>query len=158
MEAIAHPHRDGPFQAFPTGAGSFFQLCEIIVEKGITKVDTGAWEKIIKKMCREKGITPKEYAPLITTLAGILEKRDNALDLYEDTGGNPVVRHTNKGGATNIVKNPLLILWDDLNKSALAYWRELGLTPSSYKKVSGDGPTKEKPSGLAAALMQIETD
>ena len=88
-------------------------------------MDTGAWEKIIKKMCREKGITPKEYAPLITTLAGILEKRDDALDLYEDTGGNPVVRHTNKGGATNIVKNPLLILWDDLNKSALAYWREL---------------------------------
>lgn len=121
-------------------------------------MDTGAWEKIIKKMCREKGITPKEYAPLITTLAGILEKRDDALDMYEGTGGNPVVKHTNKGGATNIVKNPLLILWDDLNKSALAYWRELGLTPSSYKKVSGDGPTKEKPSGLAAALMQIETD
>ena len=111
-------------------------------------MDTGAWEKIIKKMCREKGITPKEYAPLIATLAGILEKRDDALDLW----------HTNKGGATNIVKNPLLILWDDLNKSALAYWRELGLTPSSYKKVSGDGPTKEKPSGLAAALMQIEAD
>ena len=119
-------------------------------------MDTGAWEKTIKKMCREKGITPKEYAPLITTLAGILEKRDDALDLYEDTGGNPVVRHTNKGGATNIVKNPLLILWDDLNKSALAYWRELGMTPSSYKKMTGDSPKRERGSKLAEALKALE--
>ena len=48
------------------------------------------------------------------------------------------------------------MLWDDLNKSALAYWRELGMTPSSYKKMTGDGPKKERPRGLEQALAKIE--
>ena len=49
------------------------------------------------------------------------------------------------------------MLWDDLNKSALAYWRELGLTPSAYKKMTGDAVKKEKAAGgLAAALREIE--
>lgn len=55
-----------------------------------------------------------------------------------------------------MTKNPLLVLWDDLNKSALAYWRELGMTPSSYKKMTGDAPRLEKLDGLAAALASIE--
>ena len=41
--------------------------------------------------------------------------------------------------------------------AALAYWRELGLTPSSYKKMSGEGPKKEKPAGLAATLQSLES-
>ena len=64
---------------------------------------------------------------------------------------------SNKAGATNLTKNPLLVLWDELNKTALAYWRELGLTPSSYKKITGEGARKEeKKKGLAAALAEIE--
>lgn len=55
-----------------------------------------------------------------------------------------------------MTKNPLLVLWDDLNKSALAYWRELGMTPSSYKKMTGDAPKKEKGGGLAEALKSLE--
>ena len=54
-----------------------------------------------------------------------------------------------------MTKNPLLVLWDDLNKSALAYWRELGLTPSSYKKMTGD---TVKAGGLAAALASVKFD
>jgi len=57
-----------------------------------------------------------------------------------------------------MVKNPLLILWDDLNKSALAYWRELGLTPSSFRKMTGGVKEKEEKGGLAAALASLETD
>lgn len=66
--------------------------------------------------------------------------------------------YTNKAGATNLTKNPLLVLWDDLNKSALAYWRELGLTPSSYKKITGAAPETARPGGLAAALSSLEID
>ena len=55
-----------------------------------------------------------------------------------------------------MTKNPLLVLWDDLNKTALAYWRELGLTPSSYKKMTGDAPKKEKPQGLVEVLSKLE--
>lgn len=51
-----------------------------------------------------------------------------------------------------------LVLWDDLNKTALAYWRELGLTPSSYKKLTGTGAKQEESKkGLAAALASIES-
>ena len=69
-----------------------------------------------------------------------------------------VIEYTNKGNATNMVKNPLLILWDDLNKSALAYWRELGLTPSSFRKMTGGAKEKEEKGGLAAALASLEKD
>lgn len=114
------------------------------------------WVTKIKSMCKTQGIESKDYLPVIQTLADILEKRDYTLEEFERTGGQPVITYTNKGGKSNPVKNPFLVLWDDLNKSALAYWRELGLTPSSYRKMTGDTPKKEKPGGLAKALMNIE--
>ena len=116
------------------------------------------WRDLILTQLNALGTYKVAYDSVIDTLAAVLEQRDRTATEFHKSGGKSVIEYTNKGGSTNLTKNPLLVLWDDLNKSALAYWRELGLTPSSYKKVSGDGPTKEKPSGLAAALMQIETD
>ena len=44
-----------------------------------------------------------------------------------------------------------------MNHSALEHWRALVLTPSSYKKITGDAPKKEeKQKGLAAALAELE--
>lgn len=114
------------------------------------------WESKIKSMCKKSGIIAADYAPVIQTLASILEKRDSVLAEFEAGGANAVITYTNKGGKSNPVKNPLVVIWDDLNKSALAYWRELGLTPSSYRKLSGEGPSKGKASGLAAALQSLE--
>ena len=114
------------------------------------------WEATIKRMCTKSGIESKDYIPVIRTLASILEKRDYTLEKFEASGGQPVITYTNKGGKSNPVKNPFLVLWDDLNKSALAYWREMGLTPSSYRKMTGDTPKLEKKSDLAKALMSIE--
>lgn len=64
--------------------------------------------------------------------------------------------HTNKAGATNPTKNPALIVWTDMNSLALQYWRELGLTPSSFKKITGDSVKKEKGGGLADVLKNLE--
>ena len=114
------------------------------------------WKNLIKKQLSALGQTEKAYDSVVNTLADILEQRDAVYQQYQDEGGNPVREYTNKGGATNTTKNPLLVLWDDLNKSALAYWRELGLTPSSYKKMTGDAPKKEKGGGLAEALKSLE--
>lgn len=115
------------------------------------------WKNVIKKQMKTLGIECGPYEPVIDTLADILVQRDDIYAQYLEEGAEPVVEHTNKAGATNIAKNPLLVLWDELNKDALAYWRELGLTPSGYKKLSGDKPQKEKTlSGLAAALASIE--
>lgn len=114
------------------------------------------WKNLIKRQLSALGQTEKAYDSVISTLADILEQRDAVYQEYIDTGCEPVREYTNKGGATNLTKNPLLVLWDDLNKTALAYWRELGLTPSSYKKMTGDSPKKEKAGGLASALQAIE--
>ena len=114
------------------------------------------WKSLIKKQLSELGQTEKAYDSVISTLADVLEQRDMVYKKYQDEGSQPVREYTNKGGATNMTKNPLLVLWDDLNKSALAYWRELGMTPSSYKKMTGDGPKKERPRGLEQALAKIE--
>lgn len=114
------------------------------------------WISTIKNQLVALGTYNEVYNPAIETLAETLEQRDKTKKEFVDSGGLSVVEHTNKAGSTNMAKNPLLVLWDDLNKSALAYWRELGLTPSSYKKMTGDTPKKEKVSGLAAALREIE--
>ena len=91
----------------------------------------------------------------IETLADILEKRDDAARAYLDYGAEPLIEYTNKGGSTNLVKNPALILWDDLNKSALAYWRDLGLTPAGLKKIDDAALKKQKRSGLMEALAEL---
>lgn len=114
------------------------------------------WKQIIAGQLSALGTNDPAYQPAVDTLAEILEQRDKTKKEFEESGGHSVLWYTNKGGSTNLSKNPLLVLWDDLNKSALAYWRELGLTPSSYKKMTGDAPRKEKETGLAAALREIE--
>lgn len=114
------------------------------------------WKTVIEKQMGTLGIENEAYGPAIDTLAEILEQRDKTYKEFKESGGESVVEYTNKAGATNTTKNPLLVLWDELNKSALSYWRELGLTPSGYKKIMGDKPRNEKLGGLAEALASLE--
>ena len=113
------------------------------------------WKKKIIEACEAAGTYRKYFDPVITTLSGILEKRDEAEELYIKIGANPIIKHTNKGGATNIVKNPALIIWDDLNKSALSYWRDLGLTPAGLKKIDEAALKGKKQSALEKALSEL---
>lgn len=116
----------------------------------------GSWKSKINKMLKEKGIDFNEYVPVVETLAGILEERDKTYSDYIDSGECSVIEYTNKAGATNITKNPRIVMWNDLNSSALTYWRELGLTPSSFKKMTGDSVAQPKKSALGEALASIE--
>lgn len=95
----------------------------------------GAWKKRIKTACEEAGTYRPCFDSVIATLAETMQMRDDALAKFYASGGQTVVMHTNKGGATNIVKNPALVVVDDLNKTALAYWRDLGLTPAGLKRI-----------------------
>lgn len=116
------------------------------------------WKNLIKKQLTAFGLQNDAYESTVESLAAILEQRDKTYDEFQQSGGKSVIEYTNKGGSTNMTKNPLLVLWDDLNKTALAYWRELGLTPSSYKKLTGTGAKQEESKkGLAAALASIES-
>ena len=95
------------------------------------------WKRKIKQACEEAGTYQPFFDNVINTLAAIMEIRDAAVEQYAASGGNPVVAHTNKGGHTNIVKNPALAIINEQNQQALAYWRDLGLTPSGFKRLDG---------------------
>jgi P27 family predicted phage terminase small subunit len=115
------------------------------------------YRKKIVKDCKAIGTYKPQFDGAIDTLCGILEKRDNAQELFEKSGGKVIVKHTNKGGATNLEQNPALRLINDLNRDALAYWRELGLTPAALKRIDETAvKTKDKsPSPLEKALMKL---
>lgn len=114
------------------------------------------WKDLIIDQMTALGVQNDSYNSAVETLASILEQRDKTYKEFKKSGGLSVIQYTNKGGSTNMTKNPLLVLWDDLNKSALSYWRELGLTPSSYKKMTGSTMKEEKQGALVAALAGIE--
>lgn len=113
------------------------------------------WKETIKAKCIEVGTYKPAFDPVIESLASILAQRDKTKKEFKDSGGKSVIRYTNKAGAENMIKNPLLTLWDDLNKSALAYWRDLGLTPAGLKKLNEKAmkPTKQSP--LEKALKDL---
>lgn len=113
------------------------------------------WIKKIKEACNAAGTYKPFFDNAIITLAGILEKRDQAMEYYEECGGEPIVRYVNKAGAENMVTNPALALWDNLNKSALAYWRDLGLTPAGLKKIDSSALKDQKKDAFADALSKI---
>lgn len=114
------------------------------------------WKTKIKKACLMAGTYQKFFDNVIDTLAGILETRDHAQEMYEESGAVPVVEHTNKGGATNVVKNPSLVIIMECNVQALAYWRDLGLTPAGLKRLGEKGLVNQnKGGGLADALADL---
>lgn len=116
------------------------------------------WKKAITESCNDAGTYRQFFDSVIDTLSGILEKRDDAEEKYWASGGNPVITHTNKAKETNIVKNPILMMLNDLNAQALAYWRDLGLTPAGYKKLNADVIKDEKQGGFERLLEKVLDD
>lgn len=111
------------------------------------------WKQKITECCRAAGTYEECFNDIIETLAQILEERDKVKKQYKDTGGHPVISYTNKAGAKNPAKNPMLLLWNDLNNTALSYWRDLGLTPAGLKKLDGDALKKKKANSFSEFLM-----
>lgn len=114
-----------------------------------------AWMKRIKECCVNAGTYKQYFDDVIETLAETLEKRDDTAKFYKESGSKPIVTFTNKIGAENYAKNPSLVLWDELNKSALTYWRDLGLTPAGLKKIDEDALKEHKVDALTAALGEL---
>lgn len=114
-----------------------------------------SWKKKIKAACEEAGTYQPFFDSVIDTLSGIMEMRDNAQERFNASGGNTIIKHTNKGGSTNIVKNPALVVLMDCNAQALAYWRELGLTSRSYKAMNGSLNVKVEGKSLEDALADL---
>lgn len=117
-------------------------------------MDRQNWEIRITEACKSAGTYREAFSGAIETLAGILERRDQVEAAYN---GEPTVEHTTKTGAVNIVQNPMIRLVNDLNRDALAYWRDLGLTPAGLKRINEAAikGTEREPTALDKALQKL---
>ena len=113
------------------------------------------WIERITDSCRQAGTYRACFDDVISTLADILACRDKAQQLFLDSGEKVLLKHTNKAGATNVEQNPCLRMINDLNRDALAYWRDLGLTPAGLKRIDEHALSQRKKSALAEALKAI---
>lgn len=112
-------------------------------KKAAKPVNKATWKKRIKAACEKAGTYQPSFDYAIESLSDILAKRDEAERVFIETGANMVVAHTNKGGATNAVQNPLLRIINDLTRDALAYFRDLGLTPAGMKRINDKAAKNE---------------
>lgn len=113
------------------------------------------WKNRIENATKAAGTYRDFFDSVIDTLADILEQRDNAKAAFEEDGSGVIVEHTNKGGATNLEQHPALRLMNDLNRDALAYWKELGLTPAGLKKINEASMKPKKKNALSEALKDL---
>lgn len=114
------------------------------------------WLRKIKKAVRAVGTYQASFDAPMDTLAGILERRDKAVTDFEESGSVMVYPVTNTQGETVLKQNPLLKTVNELNRDALAYWRDLGLTPAGLKRINDTAvQKKETGSALAAALLRL---
>lgn len=113
----------------------------------------GYEKRIIKKMTAVNTYRP-EFEQTIKILAKIYEEFDKAKEQFEESGGEYVITYTNKSGVSNMIKNPIYKIIEDMEDRILAYNRELGLTPVGYKRIMNKFE-KEKRSGLAEALKSL---
>lgn len=122
-------------------------------------MDKTEWMRKIKAACKKAGTYQPQFTYVIETLAQIMEDRDKVRDQYIKTGANPTIIHTNKAKEQNIVKNPMLVMMNDLNAQALAYWRDLGLTPAGLKKLNAEVvKDKNQGAGLEKLLAGLGAD
>ena len=112
------------------------------------------WKNRIVKAMKDVGTYQPSFDDVIETLAGMLERRD-AIE-KELAGAPTMIEHTNKAGATNITQNPLIRLWNDLNRDVLTYWRDLGLTPKGLKAIKDSALNKENKSAFLFDIDQLE--
>ena len=114
-------------------------------------------KKIIADM-KEVGTYKPEFNKIVETLANMYVDLDTARAQFEKSGGNMIVKHTNKSGATNLVKNPFYVIIENLESSILQYNRELGLTPKGLKNINEkEMTTKKKKSKLVSALEGLNS-
>ena len=114
------------------------------------------WQNKIQRSATEAGTYKPFFDTVIEELAQIMEIRDAALAMFVASGNSPVVNHINKGGHTNMVKNPALAVINEQNQQALAYWRDLGLTPKGYKNLTGESIDEKKGGTFEAMLEKLD--
>ena len=115
-----------------------------------------AWRKKIKTATETVGTYQESFNDVIDTLAMMLEERDRVYQQYVNEGSQPLVLVVSDRGQENMRNNPLLTTWRDINRDALQYWRDLGLTPAGLKKIVDDSMKAPESSPLDKVLASLE--
>lgn len=116
-----------------------------------------AWFSKIKAMCEGVGTYKTEFDAVIETLADLLEKRDDTIKKYKESGGEPVIVERDENGEVEKIgkKNPYVLIILEYERVALSYWRDLGLTPAGLRKIDDELMKPRKLSPLAEALKEF---
>lgn len=115
------------------------------------------WKQIIRDSMEQVGTYQAAFEATMDTLADILDQRDRAYEKFVDEGAQLIVTKTSDRGQQNAAKNPLYVQWTELNTQALAYWRDLGLTPKGLKAINDTGikSSAKKETDLTRALKAL---
>ncbi len=119
---------------------------------------SGNWERHRRRTVERMkvlGTYRPQFGAAIDRVADLYVQLDELDKLWNADRRELVVEHTNKAGATNLAKHPLLDIRDGVYSQLLAHERELGLTPSALKKINDGGVQPEKKSNLEAALEKL---
>ena len=117
-----------------------------------------AWKKRITQCAKDAGTYKPYFDDVIDTLADILQRRDKTIAAWKKSGDDVVIPHVNKAGATNMEQHPALRIADNLNRDALQYWQELGLTPAALRKMNAKTFEAKPVSKFASALAALAGD
>lgn len=124
----------------------------------MTRKKSESWMRYKKRTVERMkavGTYRAQFGAAIERVADLYVQLDELDKLWSQDGRELMVEHTNKAGATNLAKHPLLDIRDGVYTQLLAHERELGLTPSALKKINDGGVQPEKKSTLAAALEKL---
>lgn len=115
------------------------------------------WKHIIRDSMEQVGTYKGAFEPTMDTLADILEQRDSAYATFVAEGSQLIITKTSDRGQQNAAKNPLYVQWTELNTQALAYWRDLGLTPKGLKAINDNAVKSgvKKETDLTRALKML---
>lgn len=112
---------------------------------------------IVKKM-KALGTYKAEFSHAIDGLSRALVDQEKTLGQFDASGGNIMIKHTNKAGATNAVKNPFYLALETLRQDIITYSRELGLTPASLKRINDSSMKVQKQSSLSQSLRALRDE
>lgn len=113
------------------------------------------WRNRIAKAMKDVGTYQESFDDVIDALAGILERRDALENQFYHSNEPMVVERTNARGHTNLEQNPMIRLLNDMNRDALTYWRDLGLTPKGLKAITDETIHKEEADPLEKVLEKL---
>ena len=116
------------------------------------------WKKIIEEQISSNKNYLASFQTTIIILAEMLEERDRVYQAYLESGAEPVITFTSDRGAENPKQNPLLRQWQEINTTALAYLRDLGITPAGLRKLQGQLDNRKGQVSAEEILAKIRSE